>query len=441
MTNKKQESIPSLFSEEATDNSSDGIEMPQAEATDTIVENKEEDKSTVHISQETKSIIVVSPEEMPILAKFSEEEQKVLEVVAICERAQQINDDTQNDYARQVGKRANELLKAIDKKRLALTEPIREQHNRINAVAKKLSSPIDLELEKLRQSITTYETEKERKRQMELKRIEEEKKAKEEIERKERERVAKIKLEINNIQNNATADINRIEDLKGLTEFDTRLRSWKPKAEFFAEFMPELKSMLEDLYRKIELRKPIIEELTKQKEEAQRLKGEAKKVAEEKARLEQEKLDKAKKDEADRLQIEKEARDRAEVLNRQDLSIFIASLNYTKETLQETEKFIGKYGSATAAIANKQGIIDAINAERLAKAKDNELEAKKMKNQRVNFKFRILNESQVPREYLMVDEKKLNEAIVKNRILLEKIPAEFKIDGIEIYSETKTVFK
>lgn len=432
MTTKKSD----LFSEEATDNS-EALSSDKKE----ISENKSEENTTILASEKTNSIILVLPEEKPILEKFFEEEQKVLEIVSICERAQEVKDDSSNDYARQVGKRANELVKAIDKKRLALTKPVREEQERINTVAKKLSSPIEAQIEKIRSVVTAYETEKERKRLEEVARIEKEKKEKEEKEKKERERVAKIKNEINRIQNTALADINQIEDMKSLNELEFRLNSWKPKAEFFSEFMPELQAVIKDLNEKITLRKPVIEQLQKQKEEAARLKGEAKKLAEEKLKLQQEELKKQKEAEEKRLLEEKELKDRAEALNRQELSIFIASLNYTKETAQEVEKFIGKYGSATTAMQKKQEMLDTINAERIAAAKNTELNAKKMKNQRVNFKFRILNESEVPREFLSVDEKKINQAIVANRMLLEKVPVEFKIAGIEIYSETKTVLK
>jgi hypothetical protein len=388
---------------------------------------------------QTQEILVFAPEEKPVVSKF-DMEQRVLEIVAVCTQAVAIKDDATNDYARQVGKNASLIVKAIDKKRLELNELPKKEIESNNAVAKKLSAPIETQIERLRLSVSTYELDKEKKRLAELKIIEDAKKVKEEAERKERERVQGIKQNILDTKNKAFSDIDLISDPKSLSEFEKRFNGWKPKEEYYAEFMGELTAVREEITKRIQSRQVIVAEIEKSRKEAEKLKGVAKAQAQKELELKKQQLD-LEKSQADakakEVELEKQ---KAENKANQDLTIYLATLG-VKEVPKRTEEFVQLFGSSVDAMNNKDKIVEKINAERISDYNSKNLKADKVKNQRTEYKFTILDETLVPREYLCVDETKIKKAIAENREALEKDLSSFQIAGVQIFPETKTVFK
>jgi len=383
----------------------------------------------------------VTEDESFILKKYSEEEKKVIHIVSVCQQALAITTDASNNYAREVGKQASDLIKAINKRRLELTKPLRDEETLINSVAKKLTAPLEEQVGKLRLAVTRFEMEKERKRQEEIRQQEEIKQQRELAEKVERERIMRIKNEIQKVQNSAFAEIERIEDAKSLTAFETKIKNWKPKEEFFAEFMPELTLVLNEIAQRIESRKSIITEMQRAKAEAERLKGVAKLQAEREAELKRKELEaqklKEQMEERQR-QIDKEKRENMAI---QELTYFVASLGLNTNIEEKVKELVKTYGSAILALGNQTAIIEKINKERIEAHNKAILEAQKVKNQRTDYLFNVLDEAKVPREFLSVDETKIRKAIQDNRKKLEQDIASFTIEGIEIYPQTKTIFK
>jgi hypothetical protein len=417
------------------------------------------------------------------LQKFNEVQQKVIEIVVNC-KSIKVTDAASNLRAKEVGKSANALVKAIDKKRLELTKPLRDEAERINSVAKQLSAPLETEVERFKIEITAFDLEQERIRQEQLKKAEEERKAKEEADRIERERIDKIKEQIRIVENAGLDEINRCDTVAKVDALANKLTNWKPKAEFYQEFLPQVQSAIADLIEKVKLRKPVVQEMENQKAEAERLakiaaeqEAKAKEIeaarvkaleqqtkAEQDASNAQAAIAKAEQDrikaeqakaaaaeaqrkaeeqqqllkkqqesaEADRIKAEQRKAELEEA-QKQSLQTFLRAVGV--RTIEETANYyIQKYGSAEIANTKKNDII----AEQTAKRQEKALGAK-TKNLRTDYKFEITDESLIAREFLSVDEKKIREAIIANREALEA--GSYTIAGIEIYADTKAVLR
>jgi hypothetical protein len=417
------------------------------------------------------------------LKKYNETQQKVIEVVKAC-KSIKVVDAASNNRGREIGKSANAVIKAIDKRRLELTKPLRDGIEVINSVAKQLASPIEVEVERLKKEITQFEIESEKRRQEELKKAEEARKAKEEAEKKERERIEKIKTNIRQVENSGLQKINDCDSIDKINQLSATLLNWKPKADFYQEFFPEIQSLISDLIQKTELRRPIIEEIERQKAEAQRLEkvaqeqeAKAKLIEQEqrranelKSKAEQDVINaemQTKKAEQDRINAEaakkaaqeaqakaeeqqrklKEQQDNAELLKitnekraaqfeeeqKQNLQNFLKAIGI-KTFESKAEMYIKAYGSAEIAITKKNEIIQAETELRQVKNLSS-----KTKNLRTDYKFELEDENLIPRQYLMVDEKKIREAIVANREAIEQ--GNFSIPGVKIIEDVKSVLR
>ena len=73
--------------------------------------------------------------------------------------------------------------------------------------------------------------------------------------------------------------------------------------------------------------------------------------------------------------------------------------------------------------------------------KINNLVGDKVKNQRKEVKFKIVDANKIPREYLKVDETKIRATMGENRNGLKEDIHSFKIEGVEFYIESTTVLK
>ena len=401
-------------------------------------------KATTKLKEEKapvteQAVLVFAPEEKPVVSKF-DMEQKVLEIVAVCNLAVTVKDDATNDYARQVGKNASLVVRAIENKRKELNGNPKKEIEDNNSVAKKLSAPIEVQIDKIRMAVSTYELEKEKKRLAEVAKAEEAKRKQEEAEQKERDRVQAIKQKIFDTKNKSLSDIDAISDPESLLAFEKRFKAWKPKASEYGEFMNEVDAIKKDIEDRIKTRKVIVADIEKARKESERLKGVAKKQALKELELKKAKLD-AEKAQADADQKKKDAEGQAiENEANRDLSIYLATLG-VKDVPKRTEEFVQLFGSSKGAMENKPKIVEKINAERIEDYNSKNLKSEKVKNQRTEYKFTVLDETLVPREFLSVDDVKIRKAIVEKRSELEKDLSSFKIAGVEIFPETKTVFK
>jgi hypothetical protein len=441
-----KEKYPSEFVEKKTE----GISEPSDnEQTGTIREEAHkyqmENSSLNSPNSEQNSeqpepiVIQVAEEEKDALVKFSDQEKKVQEIVALC-KSVVVTDDASNTLARSIGVQAKAVISAIEKKRKELVRPHIDKQDAYNSVAKKLSSPIEEAVNtRINRMVTAYELAREEKRKAALAQAEKEKKEKEEAEAIEKARVDRIRASIKEVLDKGNGRIDKIDSSGSLDAFVKELSAWKPKVEFYGEFYSELENTIVELKTRAENRRPIIIQLEQNKAEAAKLEGEAKLQAEKIAAQQADKLKAIQEKEAAELATKKAEEEAKEANAKRELTILIAPI--CQNIHEELKRQIGLHGSAVNAMANKGKVIQSVTEAKTEKQEIRGLKSEKMKNQRLEFKFEIINEFQIPREFLSVDETKIRAAIVANRAALEKDINGFKIEGVTIYPDTKTVFK
>lgn len=352
-----------------------------------------------------------------------------------------IDNDFDNQSARDLAKNMTSLKNKIDTTRKEWNAPHQLKIDNNNDSAKTIIQPLEKEVERLKQSITFYESEKERKRLEEKKKLDEELKAKAEAEKKESERKIKIRSEIDRLRNDGQTKANECKTTKDVHDLEVKLKGWKLKPKFFMEFIDEAEKVKSDIIESLEKRKPLIIELEEKKAEAEKLQGEQREKAAKEAEDQQKLID----SENARIEEEKKNKklqdDNDELSAKQDLLIMIASFGIKYNVEDYLNSIITKYGNCREAIAQRDNVISDYKQSLIDKARKDAIESDKVKNVRLTYEFTIVDESLIPREFLVVDEAKIRKAIVDNRKSLESDINSFKIDGLVIFPKKSTIAK
>lgn len=396
--------------------------------TEPVTKGKKPKKSTATLAQD---VVVL---DKPV---YEEHQRRALNEILLAAKITVISNDEENTNARERAKILSNISKEINALRLATNKQWEKKIDDNNDAAKKITGPLNDHVNRIKELINKYEIAKEEARKAELARIEKEKKEKEEAERKERERIEKIKNSLKNARDTASAEISK-DDYDSLLAIEQKISGWQPKADFYAEFMPDAIALKEELLSMVELKKPILEQIKKQKEEADRLDGIAKEQAKKELELQQEALrQQKKKEEQEKAELEMK-RQQAEIEAKQELMVLIASMGIS-DVEKTIDSLVLKYGSAAEASKKREEVIEHFMAAQEIEKKQEQLISSKVKNRRTDFLFNIVDESIIPREFLKVDETKIRAAIQENRKTLEKDINGFKIAGVEIYQEKKTI--
>lgn len=144
--------------------------------------------------------IALTDDEKQLIIDFDKAQDEMQGIISKLKNFKEITSDEINNHIINEGKSANEFIKAVEKHKQELNRPLREKQSLYVSVAKKITEPIENELVRLRKLITAYQTEKERKRQEELRRIEEEKRKRELEEHKKIEQARKKELDENELE-------------------------------------------------------------------------------------------------------------------------------------------------------------------------------------------------------------------------------------------------
>ncbi len=346
--------------------------------------------------------------------------------------------DEENTNARDYGKKLNKIIKDAEDERKLTNNPWQEKIDQNNDKAKMvISEPLKKEVERLKNAVGLYETEKERKR------LEEEKKlAKEKAEREaailvEQQRVAKVRQNISDISTNGIAGLDKCNTLDELNAFSTKVKSAVLKEEFYKEYFQEAKDKMTELITLIEQRRPLLEEIEAAKKQADLLEGEQKEAAE---KAMAEKLAAQKLLDEETRKNEELERENKEMTAKQELFTLFASLGI-KKVSDYVNVVIEKYGSPIIAAEKREELILDYQNSLVAKAKEEEIASEKVKNVRTDYLHEIIDENLIPREFLCVDEAKIKKAIQANRETLQKDINGYKIAGCMIFPKNSTILK
>jgi hypothetical protein len=272
-------------------------------------------------------------------------------------------------------KSATEIKKGIEATRVELKKPYLEAGAAIDEIAKELTLPLDQFINQEKSKILSFEQEKERKRLEDLRIIEDRRKAREAEERKEKERVETINRKLISFEQEGIRSIQSAETVASIDKVISSIKMYSISETAFMEFLNAALSTKKALLDKAALHRIYLISREDQQKEAARLDGIAKEQAElktrqdeqaRKLREESERIDREKRDLELKKQQDARERDRIAAQAREDIS------------LREKQK---------------------------------ELSSQKMKNVRKNWEFEILNLEEIPREYLVLDDKKVRQAI------------------------------
>lgn len=407
------------------------------EKNDDLIKNEVNDISLNE--KDVKPIANIS-EINPIHAsKFDEFNKLYNEAIALSKNIVIINGDIENASARDYGKTLSDISRDADKARKEYNNPyqkiIDDNNDSFNT---NIIIPVKKEVERLKQAISFYENEKEKKRLAEVKRLEDEKKAKEEKERLERERIAKIRESISKIQTEGVLNLEKCNTLSELNTYEAKITGWKLKPEYYSEFIEEAQKQKDILVDLILQRKPLLEEIERKQKEADELQGEQREAAQREADLKSKELESKKlADEESRknqiLELENK-----ELESKQELTILVASFGL-KNVGEYIKGVIEKYGSATNAIVDRDKLVNDYRESLIHKDKVDTIISEKVKNVKLTFEHTIIDENLIPREFLSVDESKIKKHILANRENLEKDINSLKISGLIIYPKKSTI--
>lgn len=341
-----------------------------------------------------------------------------------------IENDIENNNALEVAKDLNKLDKQIDECRKLLNKPLDTAIKSNNALAKKISTPLTEEIERLKKQITTYQAEKERKRIAEAKKIQDEKEASERLKQAEIDRVARIKGAIERMDIDLSGKIESVKNTTDLDEISSKLKAWQPREDYYQEFMPNVKELVVSLDQKIKARYGVIKELEKAL-----AKGDAKKLAEVSSTL------KEIKKQEDVVKQEKQSdNELTDFQARQQLISLFSSVG-VEDVAANVERVIKMYGSAQYALLKKDDLILAYQNESESNKTESTVKESGMKSQRVDFTFEVIDKSKLPLEFLKVDEVAIRAAIKEKRQVLIEDEKGFTIDGVKIKKELTTVLR
>lgn len=372
---------------------------------------------------------------------YFEYEKQYDELTELSKKIILINDDFENQSARDIAKKMTTLKSSIENARKQWNEPHQKKIDDNNENAKKITEPIIKEVERLKQSISFYETEKERKRVEEENRLKEELRLKQEKEKQENERKSKIRSEIERLRIDGQNRVNNCNTVKDITDLEIKLNGWKLKPEFFMEFIGDAEKIKSEIIEALQKRKPIIIELEEKKQEAEKLKGKQAEQAKREAEAKQKELEAQNKLREEKQRNKQLQEQNMELAARQELIALVASFGIKYNIEGYMDSIISKYGNCRLAINNREQIIEDYRQYLKDKAEISAVKSDKVKNVRTDFLFSIVDENLIPKEFMSVDESKIRKAIQENRGLLEKDINGYKIEGLIIYPQKKTIIK
>ncbi len=433
------DSTPPFMSDEQTVNTLGGTTESKTTKKESSKENKE--------PKNTDKPVTINPITVPESVEkaaigFDTDAFQLLtdNVLDLSKKITLIENDEDNDKARELGKKCQKLKSDIEKARLAANVPDQAKIDDRNARAKKITQPLEAEVDRLKKTISFYEQEKERKRLAELKRLEEEAKEKAEKARLEQLRVDNIKATIAKIKSEGIPNLEKCNTLEQLTAFEAKLTGWQLKATFYMEFLPEAEAVKQELVDLIKQRRPLLEEIDKKNKEAEKLKGEQAENARKEVEAKQKQLAAEKEAAEQKRNAEELAKANAELEARNELTVLVASFG-VKKVDDYIEGVLKKYGNAATAILDREKLIEDYKQSLLDMARAVTAIAGKPKNVRTDYLFSVIDENKIPREFLMVDEAKIKKAILENRPILEKDINAFKIEGLLIFPSKSTILK
>lgn len=385
------------------------------------------EKAVTKKKSSVKRVAVSEENQLAVGGAFSVHQNSANEVLKKCETITQVGSDEQNDTAREIAKSAKDLKSTINKARLTFNKPLNDRIKQNNEDAKKLTEPLENQIERIKGLIGEYEQEKERIRQEELRKAEEERLRKEEEERLRQRAIQAIRDKINDIQSEWNKKIHECRTVKTLDKYEKEIKALKITKNEFGEQVESMKQVKTILLEQIADRYDVVKQLEKaDADEKERLLAEEQKELAEKQQT---------------LSLEEQS---METMAEQDLLVLLSSL-WNKDigwlVDDKLEELKQKYGSAREAILYREQIIkdEQQHLENNQSIKD--LKGDKVKNQRKEVKFRIVDEQKIPREYMKVDEASIKAAMGVHRAELKNDINAFSIDGVEFYIESTTVLK
>ncbi len=363
------------------------------------------------------------------------------EILALSKLIINPKDDEENTNAKEYAKKLVTIFNNAEKERKEYNNPHQEKIDANNDKVKiNVTEPFKKEIERLKLAATLYDTEKERKRLIEVARAENEKAEKEAKELAEKQRVANVRQKVSDITTSGISALEKCNTLDELDSFKLKVTSAILKEEFYKEYLQEAKDKMAEIVTLIDQRRPLLEEIDKAKKAAELLEGEQKEAAELLVKANQEKLDAEKLIEDEKRKNEELEKENKEMTAKQELFTLFSSLGIKKVADKVTET-IEKYGSCIIAVEKRDELILDYQNSLIEKAKEEETASEKVKNMRTDFLFSITDENLIPREYLCVDEAKIKKAIQLNRPELQKDIKNFSIKGIILFPKTSTILK
>lgn len=436
MAKKTTEKTGSSFIDEAIAATPEAIEKTEKEVKSKKVTVKTKEVKALEIPSSLE--IKVEEANQNPLAYIDEYKVLADDILVLSKKIITPKDDEENTNARDYGKRLNKIIKDADDERKLKNNPWQEKIDQNNDLAKMvISEPLKKEVERLKNAVGLYETEKERKRLEEEKRLAKEKADREAAILAEQQRVAKVRQNISDISTNGIAGLDKCNTLDELNTFANKVKSAVLKEEFYKEYFQEAKDKMAELITLIEQRRPLLEEIEKAKKEAELLDGEQKAAAE---KAMAEKLEAEKVANEEKRKNEELERENKEMTAKQELFSLFASLGI-KKVSDYVNVVVEKYGSAIIAAEKREQLILDYQESLVEKAKEEEAASEKVKNVRVDYLFEITDENLIPREYLCVDESKIKKAIQANREALQKDIKNFSIKGTIIFPKNSTILK
>jgi len=253
-----------------------------------------------------------------------------------------------------------------------------------------------------------------------------ERQAREEKERLEREAIQKIRDGINDFQSAWTDKIHECKTEKTLDKYLKEVKATKVTKKEYGEQVELMKQAITILVSQIEQRREVVKKLAEAEDNVDK----------------EEILAEANQEQTEAHQELSLEQQQAEMIAEQELLTALSSIK-TKDSLWEVDVKMRDitefYGSAVIAIKNRDKIITHIQKKDAEAQSLRELSDGKVKNQRKELKFEIVDPNKVPRAFLKVDEAAIKAAISEHRDELKESIDAFTIDGVRIYIDVQTV--
>lgn len=360
-------------------------------------------------------------------ATFGVHQKTAKEVLKKCATITKVESDKQNVSAREIAKSASELKSIVNKARTTLNKPLKERIDKNNADAKEITEPITAQIERIKVLVGEYEVEKEKVRQEALRKAEEERMAKQREEEERQRAIQAIRDKINGIQSHYNAKIHDCKTSKTLEKYEAEIKALSVSKKEFGEQVESMKQAKNILLSQVIERYIVVKQLEKAD-------------ADDKARIIAEQEEK----ELEKAQDKSLEEQQMDVIAEQELLILVSSMwSKSSDWLvdDKMEELKARYGSCREANMFRDDIISSFQDNQAINESIKELKGDKVKNQRREVKFRIVDETKIPREYMKVDETKIRATMAENRDDLKEDIDSFQIEGVEFYIESTTVLK